>query len=500
MLGVCSFLKAALRPRHEAEMVPPALGCVVTGVSGSGKSWAVSRAIEDTTIVAVSRAVSCPDLFRQDLGQSEAALRTVYGDVFRSLQALAENESRNRLGVIVLDHIDVIGTRATEVERRMLHTLIAMLDMCHSSYENDGPAIVTIGVTSRYSSLDECLFTHGRLARLIEVLVPSADERAVLLTTMLSRMPLTCSINDALSQIVPLTSAFVPSDLAQLCSDAALRAMTEAKSIPTPQSPVEPSQAGQAIVPQVSVEHLIAAAASRPSLLRDELAPQAEMQLEHIRGMDKIVAELKMAVLLPLVSAASFSAAAVNPPRGVLLYGPSGTGKTMLARSIAQAAPANYVEIQPVRILSRVVGESEQNLRRLMDKARNSAPCIVLIDNIHLLAPVRRSDGETSRAMDRLLSLLLTEMDGVMNDIRDKPPVIVIATTHDRALCDSAILRAGRFDRHLAVALPDTRVRYLISLEPFSSATTNQKEPPIPKCFLCAVNLVICTKQKLVFC
>jgi len=266
-------------------------------------------------------------------------------------------------------------------------------------------------------------------------------------------MPLEKDVD--LKELADVTHGFVGADLEGLCKEAAMSVLRRI----LPHVNIKEDER----IPKEVLDRLIvkkydfkeALKMVRPSAMREVLIENPKINWEQVGGLEKAKQELKEAIEWPLTQSAAFKRMGIRPPRGVILYGPSGCGKTLLAKAVATESEANFISIKGPEVLSKWVGESEKAIREIFKKARQVAPCIIFFDEMDAIASRRGSDSSGGRVGDKIVNQILTEMDG-LEDLTD---VVVLAATNRPELVDGALLRPGRFDRHIIVIPPDEKTR-----------------------------------------
>jgi len=312
--------------------------------------------------------------------------------------------------------------------------------------------VVVLGITNRVNSIDPALRRPGRFDREIEIGVPDKKGRLEILQIHTRGMPLEKTVN--LDALANRTHGFVGADLEALCKEAAMRALRrilpeidlEAESIPA-------KVLSKLVVGMKDFEDALKEI--QPSALREVLVEVPNIRWSDIGGLEDVKKQLIQAVEWPLKYADLFVKSGAKPPKGILLYGPPGTGKTMLAKAVANESEANFISIKGPELLSKWVGESESGVREVFRKARQAAPTVVFFDEVDAIAPVRGSGHGDTNVTERVVSQLLTELDG----LEELQRVVVLAATNRPDIIDSALLRAGRFDRMLQVPAPDKKAR-----------------------------------------
>jgi transitional endoplasmic reticulum ATPase len=384
-------------------------------------------------------AVNGPEVIHKFYGESEARLRGVF-----------EEAARHSPSIIFLDEIDAIAPKRAEVtgevEKRVVAQLLALMD----GLEQRGQVIV-IGATNIPDHLDPALRRPGRFDREIAVSIPGKEGRLDILQIHTRGMPLNADVD--LERISSITHGFVGADLAALCREAAMACLRDF----LPQVDFELETLPYEAIADLEVTSRHFAEALRevePSAIREVLVEVPNVRWDQIGGLAEAKRELQEAAEWPLKHRGLLDLAGIDQPRGILLHGPAGTGKTLLAKAAATESGLNFISVKGPALLSKWVGESEKGVRETFRKARQVAPCIVFFDEIDALAP-RRSSGGDSHVSERVVSQLLTEMDG----IEEMKGVLVLAATNRLDIIDPALLRPGRFDSLIALALPDREAR-----------------------------------------
>ncbi len=317
---------------------------------------------------------------------------------------------------------------------------------------NSRGKVVVIAATNRPDSIDPALRRPGRFDREIEIGIPDATGRKDILDIHTRGMPLEDKVN--LEQIARVTHGFVGADLEILAKEAAMRSLRRILPDIDLEEEKIPAEVLQKIVITES-DFEDALKEVRPSALREVLVQVPNVTWDDVGGLESLKDELYEAVEWPLKHKEAFEYTDVKAPKGVLLYGPPGTGKTLIAKAVAHTTESNFISIKGPELLSKWVGESEKGIREIFRKARQAAPCIIFLDEMDSLAPSRSSGSSDSHVTERIVSQLLTEIDG----LEELHNVLVIGATNRVDLIDSALLRPGRFDRILEIPLPDLKGR-----------------------------------------
>jgi len=411
-------------------------GVLLYGPPGTGKTL-IARTIASEAH-AKFFSVSGPEIVHKFYGESEAHLRKIF-----------EEAGRQGPSIIFLDEIDSIAPRrervSGEVEKRVVAQLLALMDGL-ARRQN----VIVIAATNLPDSLDPALRRPGRFDREIEIPVPDRAGRAEILEIHAHGMPLSAEVS--LASFAARTHGFVGADLEALCREAAMRCLRrllpeiDLSAAEIPYSVLEKVE----ILPADFEEALVGI---EPSALRDAFIEVPDVRWEDLGGLASLRQRLIEAVEWPLRRPELFTEANIRPPRGLLLTGPPGCGKTMLAKAIATESQVNFLSIKGPELLSKYVGDSERAVRDLFRKARQAAPCILFFDEIDAVAAAR-GQGQDPVA-ERVLAQLLTEMDGI-EDLRG---VFILAATNRADRLDPAIVRPGRFDEVIDIPVPDQSAR-----------------------------------------
>lgn len=413
-------------------------GVLLHGPPGTGKTLLAKAVANESN--ANFYTIGGPEIMSKFYGESEERLR----DVFKQAQ-------ENAPGIIFIDELDSIAPKREEVtgevEKRVVSQLLSLMDGMQARGK-----VVVIGATNRVNALDPALRRPGRFDREIEIGVPGKEGRLEVLQIHTRGMPLEKDVN--LESLASRTHGFVGADLEALCKEAAIRALRrilpeidlEAESIPA-------KILSKLIVKMNDFEDALKEV--QPSGLREVLVEVPNVKWADVGGLEDLKKQLQQAVEWPLKYPDLFEQSGAKPPKGILLYGPPGTGKTLLARAVANESEANFISIKGPELLSKWVGESESGVREIFRKARQAAPTIIFFDEIDAIAPVRGGGYGDTNVTERVVSQLLTELDG----LEELQKVVVIAATNRPDIVDHALLRAGRFDRLLMVTPPDKNAR-----------------------------------------
>ncbi|MCX8194472.1 MAG: AAA family ATPase, partial [Candidatus Pacearchaeota archaeon] len=288
--------------------------------------------------------------------------------------------------------------------------------------------------------------------REIEIGIPDRDARKEILTIHTRNMPLDKDVN--FDYLANATHGYTGADISLLCKEAAMKALRRIMPKINLEEETIPIEILESITVKMN-DFLDAMREIQPSALREVFVEIPNVRWSDIGGLDDIKQKLKEAVELPLKNPEVFQKMGIRTPKGILLYGAPGTGKTLLAKAVATESEANFISIKGPEVLSKWVGESEKAIRELFRKARLSAPCIIFIDEIDAIAPVRGASDEGTRVTERIVNTLLLEMDG----IEQLKNIVVLAATNRPDILDPALLRPGRFDNIIEIPLPNEKTR-----------------------------------------
>ncbi|OYT62721.1 MAG: AAA family ATPase, partial [Thermofilum sp. ex4484_15] len=416
--------------------IEPPKGILLYGPPGCGKTLLAKAVAHETDAYFI--AINGPEIMSKFYGESEQRLREIF-----------EEAKEHAPAIIFIDEIDAIAPKREEVtgevEKRVVAQLLALMD----GLEARGDVIV-IGATNRPNALDPALRRPGRFDREIEIGVPDKQGRYEILLVHTRNMPLAKDVD--LNKLAEITHGFVGADLAALCREAAMKALRRY----LPQIDLEEEQIPPEVLEKIEVkmeDFMKAFREITPTALREVEIEVPNVRWEDIGGLGEVKQELREAVEWPLKYPKSFKRLGIEPPKGILLYGPPGCGKTLLAKAVATESEANFISVRGPEIFSKWVGESEKAIREIFRKARQVAPCVVFLDEVDSIAPMRGMGVGDSMVTERVVSQLLTEIDG----IEKLEGVVVIGATNRPDILDPALLRPGRFDRIIYVPPPDEK-------------------------------------------
>ena len=415
-------------------------GVFMYGPPGTGKTL-TARAVANETDAYFSN-ITGPEIMGKFYGESEARLRSVFEDAQKHAPA-----------IIFIDEIDAIAPKREDmgsekqVERRVVAQLLALLD----GLESRGHVIV-IGATNIPNTIDPALRRPGRFDREISIPIPDKNGRLEILEIHTRGMPLAQDVS--LKKLAEITHGFVGADLEALAREAAMSALR--KILPKIDFELSDIPYETLLKLEIMMDNFFEAMKEiEPSAIREVFVEVPDVKWSDVGGHENIKQELKEAIEWPLKYPDIFRKAGTNPPKGIMLYGKPGTGKTLLAKAVANESGVNFISIKGPQLISRYVGESERGVRETFRKARHAAPTILFLDEIDSLVPRRGSSSTDAHVTERVISQFLTEMDG----IEELKGVVVLAATNRLDLVDPAILRSGRFDLLFELPLPDEKTR-----------------------------------------
>ncbi len=421
--------------------IEPPKGVLLHGPPGCGKTL-LARAVANES-EANFYSINGPEIMSKFYGESEARLREIF-----------QQAQQNAPSIIFVDELDAIAPKREEVtgevERRVVAQLLALMD----GLSGRGNVIV-IGATNRPGALDPALRRPGRFDREIEIGVPDKKGRYEVLQIHTRGMPLAEDVD--LPKLSAMTHGYTGADLSALGRETAMKALRRY----LPQINLEEERIPPAVLEKMEVrmdDFLGAFKEVTPTAMREVYIEVTTVHWEDAGGLDDVKQHLIEAVEWPIKTPEIFTKLGIRPPKGILLYGPPGCGKTLLARAVATESEANFISIKGPEVFSKWVGESEKAIREVFRKARMAAPAVVFLDEIDSLTPKRGMGMSDSGVSERVISQLLTEMDGITT-LHD---IVIIAATNRPDMVDSAVLRPGRFDRLIYVPEPDEKSRMQI--------------------------------------
>ncbi len=421
--------------------IDPPKGVLLLGPPGCGKTL-LARAVANES-EANFFSINGPEIMSKFYGESEARLREIF-----------QQAQKNAPSIIFIDELDAIAPKREEVtgevERRVVAQLLALLD----GLAGRGNVIV-IGATNRPNALDPALRRPGRFDREIEIGIPDKKGRYEILQIHTRGMPLAEDVD--LERLGDMTHGFTGADLAALCRETAMKALRRY----LPEIDLEQERIPPSVLEKMEVrmeDFMNGFKEITPTAMREVAIEVPTVHWDDVGDLEDAKQELKEAVEWPLKQPDIFKRMGIQPPKGILLFGPPGCGKTLLARAVATESEANFISIKGPEIFSKWVGESEKAIREVFRKARMASPAVIFFDEVDSLAPGRGLGYGDSGVTDRVISQLLTEMDGIIS-LED---IVVLAATNRPDIVDSSILRPGRFDRLIYVPEPNEEGRHAI--------------------------------------
>ncbi|OLB46885.1 MAG: AAA family ATPase [Crenarchaeota archaeon 13_1_20CM_2_53_14] len=421
--------------------IEPPKGIFLYGPPGCGKTL-VAKAVASESD-ANFYVISGPEIMSKFYGESEARLR----EIFQKAQESAPS-------IIFIDEMDSIAPKREEVtgevERRVVAQLLSLMDGMAARGN-----IIVIGATNRPNAIDPALRRPGRFDREIEIGVPDKTSRHEILQVHTRAMPLTLDVD--LHRLSDICHGYTGADISALCREAAMKALR--RYLPSINLEEERVPGEMLEKMQVNLDDFKTAYREiTPTAMREVYIEVPSVNWADVGGLTDVKQELQEAVEWPIKKPEAFTRVGIRPPKGILLFGPPGCGKTMLARAVATESEANFISIKGPELFSKWVGESEKGIREVFKKGRSAAPSIVFFDELDSVAPRRGTDLGDSGASERVISQLLTEMDGIESLVN----VVVIGASNRPDIIDPAILRPGRFDRLIYVPAPDHATRLQI--------------------------------------
>ena len=412
-------------------------GVLLYGSPGTGKTLLAKAVAGETN--ANFTYLSGPEIMGKYYGESEERLREFF-----------KQAEENAPSIIFIDEIDSIAPKREEVsgdvEKRIVSQLLTLMDGMKSRGK-----VVVIAATNRPDSLDPALRRPGRFDREIEIGIPDEEGRLAILNIHTRGMPIDEKVD--LKAISKITHGFVGADLEVLAKEAAMRSLRRIM----PEIDLDQEKISQEILQKIQItneDFLDALKEVRPSALREVLIQTPNVTWDDVGGLESLKEELREAIEWPIKHKDAFDYVNVETPKGILLHGPTGTGKTLIAKAVAKMTESNFISIKGPELLSKWVGESEKGVREIFRKARLAAPCIIFLDEVDALVP-RRGGSSDSHVTENVVSQILTEIDG----LEELHNVLIIGATNRLDIVDPAILRPGRFDRIIEVPLPDAKGR-----------------------------------------
>jgi len=420
--------------------IQPPKGVFMYGPPGTGKTLIVRAVAHETDAYFIN--ISGPEIMGKFYGESEGRIRKIF-----------EEAQQHAPAIIFIDEIDAIAPKREDmggekqVEKRVVAQLLSLMD----GLESRGKVIV-IGATNIPNAIDPALRRPGRFDREISISIPDKKGRLEILYIHTRGIPMSMDVD--MEKLAEITHGFVGADLEALAREAAMTALRKI----LPQIDFEMAEIPYDLLMSLEVtmdNFLDAMKEVEPSAIREVFVEVPDVKWEDVGGLEDIKEALMETVEWPLKYAELFKKADTKPPKGIILHGKPGTGKTYLAKALASESGVNFISVKGPQILSRYIGESEKGVRELFRMAKQASPCILFLDEIDSLTPQRSNDSSGSGVIERVISQFLTEMDG----IEDLKGVIVLAATNRIDLIDPALLRSGRFDLIFELPNPDLITR-----------------------------------------
>ena len=423
--------------------IEPPKGVFLYGPPGCGKTL-IARAVANET-EAYFTSISGPEIMGKFYGESEARLRSLF-----------DNAQSHAPAIIFLDEIESIAPKREEmgaekqVERRVVAQLLSLMDGLESRGQ-----IIVIAATNIPNAVDPALRRPGRFDREICIPIPDKNARSEIIQIHTRGMPLSDEVD--LEKLASITHGFVGADLEALAREAAMTSLR--KILPKVDFELEEIPYETLLELEVTMDDFLEALKEiGPSAIREVFVEVPDVKWEDIGGLQEVKDALMEAVEWPLKYPEIFEKAKTKPPKGIMLHGVPGVGKTLIAKAVANESEVNFIAVSGPSLMSKYIGESEKGVREVFKKAKQASPCILFFDEIDALVPQRGALGDTTRVTERVISQFLAELDG----IEELKGVVVLAATNRVDIIDPAILRAGRFDIILELPIPDRKARFKI--------------------------------------
>ena len=408
-------------------------GILLYGPPGTGKTLLAKAVAYESSAHFIS--ISGPEIMSKFYGESEARLR----EIFKEAKEKAPT-------IIFIDEIDSIAPKREEVtgevERRVVSQLLSLMD----GLEGRGEVII-VAATNRPNAIDPALRRPGRFDREIEIKVPDKIGREEILAIHSREMPLAEDVD--IEELASKTHGYVGADLEGLCKEGAMKTLRRL----LPNMKFDEEKISPEFLEKITIimdDFNKALRDITPSAMREVYIEIPDVDWDEIGGVDSVRKDIQEAVEWPLKYPDAYEKIGYSMPKGVMLHGPSGTGKTLIAKAVAKESGANFISVRGPELLSKWVGESERGIREVFRRARQASPCVIFFDELDSIAPLRGASGD-SQVSERVVSQLLTELDG----IQSLDSVLVLAATNRMDMIDPALIRSGRFDKLLYIGLPE---------------------------------------------
>ncbi len=418
--------------------IDPPKGVLLSGPPGTGKTL-IARAISNE-VRAHFIHVNGPELIHKFYGESEAKLRAVF-----------EEARKNAPSIIFFDEMDALAPKRAQVvgdvEKRVVAQLLALMDGLVSRGE-----VVIIGATNMPELVDPALRRPGRFDREITIGVPKRNDRLEILKIHSRKMPLADNVN--LDRLAEITHGYVGADIAALCTEAGMAALRRILPSVKFEVDMKPALENKMKVTVTAEDFMTAFKGVEPTSTREFMSERPNISFKDVGGLHEIKRNLLSMMRIPLRGLSIFADSRLSPPRGVIFSGPSGTGKTLMAKALAGELGMTLIVVDPPTLLSKWVGESEKGLREVFKRAKQASPCILFFDEIEAMAPARTAE-DSGQVSQRIVSQLFRELDGLQSSLG----IVVVAATNRIDLMEPALLRAGRFDSLVEFPLPTREER-----------------------------------------
>ena len=416
--------------------IEPHSGVLLYGPPGCGKTLLAKVLASESDANMFS--INGPEIMNKYYGETEAKLR----DIFKEAK-------ENSPSMIFIDEIDAIAPKREEaygdVEKRVVAQLLALMDGL-----TDRGNVIVLGATNRPDSVDPALRRPGRFDREMEISVPNADGRLEVMEIHTRGMPIASDVN--LKVLSSELNGYTGADMKSLCREAAMRSIRRY----LPEIDLETEKIPARVLQSMEVKLIDFYDAMRevvPTAMREFYVERSKVYWDDVGGLDNAKKTLEENLIIAMINPEKFSKMGIKPPKGALLYGPPGCGKTLLARALATESSGNMILVRGSEILSKWVGESEKAIREIFRKAKSASPCVIIFDELDSLAKFK--SGEESGSGETVLSQLLTEMeDGISSR------VVVVGISNRPDMIDGSILRTGRLDLRIFIQPPDERGRF----------------------------------------